>query len=199
MYIYITGVPGKVPMITITNSTNGNIINFTLRWGEPFNNYDPIIMYHVSCSGDAPCPQSYNTTINHTTFTGFTPNSYYTFSVVAINSIGSGEAGVVMVGEIINTTIAPSVVSMSTTTTTTAEVLTITLTMDTMLTNTASSMITINNNPSTMINILTMTTAIMPTSMVEVVTTFASSEIVTSTTTTITTTITSSSKCIMHA
>ena len=73
-------------------------------------------MYHVSCSGDAPCPQSYNTTNNHTrnhTFTGFTPNSYYAFSVVAINSIGSGEADVVMVGEIITTTIAPSVVSMS--------------------------------------------------------------------------------------
>ena len=73
-------------------------------------------MYHVSCSGDAPCPQSYNTTNNHTrshTFTGFTPNSYYRFSVVAINSFGSGEAGIVMVGEIINTTIAPSVVSMS--------------------------------------------------------------------------------------
>ena len=72
----------------------------------------------MSCSGDAPCPQSYNTTNNHTrshTFTGFTPNSYYTFSVVAINSIGSGEAGVVMVGEIITTIIAPSVVSMSTT------------------------------------------------------------------------------------
>ena len=109
-------------MVTITNNTNGNIVNFTLRWGEPFNNYDPIIMYHVSCSGDAPCPQSYNTTNNHTrshTFTGFTPNSYYTFSVVAINSIGSGEAGVVMIGEIITTTstIAPSVVSMNTTAT----------------------------------------------------------------------------------
>ena len=107
-------------MVTITNITNGKIVNFTLRWDEPFINYDPIIMYHVSCSGDAPCPQSYNTTNNHTrshTFTGFTPNSYYTFSVVAINSIGSGEAGVVMVGEIITTTVAPSVVNMSTTTT----------------------------------------------------------------------------------
>ena len=120
MYIYITGVPGKVPMVTITNNTDGNIVNFTLKWGEPFNNYDPIIMYHVSCSGDAPCPQSYNTTNNHTrshTFTGFTPNSYYTFSVVAINSIGSGEAGVMMVGEIINTTTVPSVVRMTITTT----------------------------------------------------------------------------------
>ena len=57
-------------------------------------------MYNVSCSGDLPCPQSYNTSNNQTrsyTFTGFTANSYYTFSVVAINSIGSGEAGVVNV------------------------------------------------------------------------------------------------------
>ena len=39
----------------------------------------------------------------------------YTFSVVATNCIGSGEAGVVMVGEIITTTttIAPSVESMT--------------------------------------------------------------------------------------
>ena len=74
-------------------------------------------MYHMSCSGDVPCPQSYNTSDNRTrshTFTGFNPNSYYTFSVVAINSYGSGEAAVVMVGEIITTTIAPSVVCMTT-------------------------------------------------------------------------------------
>ena len=106
----------KVPDLNVTNITNGSNVDFTLQWGEPSNNHDPIIMYHVSCSGDAPCPQSYNTTNNRTrshTFTGFTPKRYYTFSVVAINSIGSGEAGVVMVGEIINITIAPSVVSMS--------------------------------------------------------------------------------------
>ena len=91
-----------------------------MTWGEPVNHLDSIIMYNVSCSGDAPCPQSYNTSNNQTanhTFTAFTANSYYTFSVVAINSIGSGEPGVVTVGEIITTTIAPSVVSMSTNTT----------------------------------------------------------------------------------
>ena len=74
-------------------------------------------MYHVSCSGDAPCPLSYNTSDNCTThhdFTGFNPNGYYSFSVVAINSVGSGESVVVMVGEIITTTtIAPSVAGMS--------------------------------------------------------------------------------------
>ena len=115
MFLRITGVPGKVPIVSLGNKTNGSTVNFLLIWGVPDNNYDPIIMYHVSCSGDAPCPQSYNTSDNQTThytsFTGFNPNGYYTFSVVAINTIGSGEAGVVMVGEIPTTTIAPSVVS----------------------------------------------------------------------------------------
>ena len=120
LLLYNTGVPGKVE-VNVINNTDGDD-SFILIWEEPDNSYDPIIMYHVSCSGDAPCPQSYNTSDNHTiihTFTDFNPNGYYTFSVVAINSIGSGEAGVVMVGEIPTTTIAPSVVSMTTTTTTT--------------------------------------------------------------------------------
>ena len=101
-------------------------------------------MYHVSCSGDAPCPQSYNTTNNHTrshTFTGFTSNSNYTFSVVAINSIGSGEAGIVMVEEIINATIAPSVVTMTTTITTT----TTTTTTTTATTTTTTTIIYITS------------------------------------------------------
>ena len=121
--MFITGVPGKVPNVNVTNSTNGNVVNFTVIWGEPVNHLDPIIMYNMSCSGDPPCPQSYNTSNNQTTtytFIGFTANSSYTFSVVAINSIGSGEAGVVTVGEITTTTIAPSVVTMSTATTATS-------------------------------------------------------------------------------
>ena len=117
--MFITGVPGKVPNVNVTNSTNGNVVNFTVTWGEAVNHLDPIIMCNVSCSGDPPCPQSYNTSNNQTTsytFIGFTANSSYTFSVVAINSIGSGEPGVVTVGEITTTTIAPSVVTMSTAT-----------------------------------------------------------------------------------
>ena len=117
--LFITRVPGKVPNVNVAKSTNGNVVNFIMTWREPVNHLDPIIIYNVSCSGDAPCPQSYNTSNNKTrsyTFTGFTANSSYTFSVVAINSNGSGEAGVVMVGEITTTTIAPSVVIMSTAT-----------------------------------------------------------------------------------
>ena len=114
--LFITGVPGKVPNVNVTNSSDGNVVTFIMTWEEPVNHLDPIIIYNVSCSGDPPCPQSYNTSNNKTrsyTFTGFTANSSYTFSVVAINSIGSGEPGVVT----INATIAPSVVSMSTATT----------------------------------------------------------------------------------
>ena len=56
--------------------------------------------YTVSCSGDATCPPSFTTTDNTTrsyTITDLTPMTNYTFSVVATNSIGSGEAGVVMI------------------------------------------------------------------------------------------------------
>ena len=84
----------------IVNNTikiNGNIVNLTLSWGEPFNNLDPIVNYTVSCSGDVTCPPSFNITDNTTrsyTITNLTTMTTYTFSVVATNSIGSGEAGV---------------------------------------------------------------------------------------------------------
>ena len=115
--LFITGVPGKISDLNVTNSTNGSTVEFTLNWGEPFNHLDPIVNYTVSCSGDVTCPPNFTTTDNTTrsyTITNLTTMTTYTFSVVATNSIGSGEAGVVMVGEIITTTIAPSVVSMST-------------------------------------------------------------------------------------
>ena len=76
----------------IINSKN---ITLKLSWGEPFNNLDPIVNYTVSCSGDVTCPPSFTTTDNTTrsyTITNLTPVATYTFSVVATNSIGSGEA-----------------------------------------------------------------------------------------------------------
>ena len=80
---------------------NGNVtIKMLLDWGEPFNNFDPIVNYTVSCSGDVTCPPNFTTTDNTTrsyTITNLTPMTDYTFSVVATNSIGSGEAGVVMI------------------------------------------------------------------------------------------------------
>ena len=88
-----------VPNVTIDNNTiniNGNNVTLTLSWGEPFNNLDPIVNYTVSCSGDVTCPPSFTTTNNAIIITNLTTMTTYTFSVVATNSIGSGEAGVVM-------------------------------------------------------------------------------------------------------
>ena len=88
------------PDVTVNDNTvniNGNIVTLTLNWGEPFNNLDPIMLYTVSCSGDVTCPLNFTTTDNTTrsyTITNLTPMTNYIFSVVATNSIGSGEAGV---------------------------------------------------------------------------------------------------------
>ena len=95
MVKFTVGVPEMVPDIKIVNVG----ITLTLSWGEPFNNLDPIVNYALSCSGDDRCPKNFTTTDNTTrsyTITNLTPMTNYTFSVVATNSIGSGEAGVVM-------------------------------------------------------------------------------------------------------
>ena len=98
-----TGAPAMVPGVTVDDDTiniNGDNVTLTLSWGEPFNNLDPIVNYTVSCSGDVTCPPNFTTTDNTTrsfTITNLTPMTNYTFSVVATNSIGSGEAGVVMI------------------------------------------------------------------------------------------------------
>ena len=75
-------------------------MTLTLSWEEPFNNLDPIVNYTVSCSGDNACPQNFTTTDNTTrnyTITNLNPMTNYTFSVIATNSVGSGDAGVVMI------------------------------------------------------------------------------------------------------
>ena len=79
---------------------NENNVTLTLSWGESFNNFDPIVNYTVSCSGDSQCPPNFTTTDNTTrsyTITNLTPMTNYTFSVVATNSIGSGEASIVRI------------------------------------------------------------------------------------------------------
>ena len=97
----ITGVPAIVPGVTVDDNTiiinSGNKVTLTLSWGEPFNNFEPIANYTVSCSGSVTCPQDFATTDNATrsyTITNLTPKTKYVFSVVATNSIGSGKAGV---------------------------------------------------------------------------------------------------------
>ena len=98
--VFITGVPAMVPNVTVDVyriDINGNIVILRLSWGEPFNNLDPIVNYIVSCSGDVTCPLTFNITENAIIIGSLTPMTTYTFSVVATNSIGSGEAGVVMI------------------------------------------------------------------------------------------------------
>ena len=54
----------------------------------------------MSCSGVVTCPPNFTTTDNTTrsyTITNLTPMTTYIFSVVATNSIGSGEAGAVII------------------------------------------------------------------------------------------------------
>ena len=98
IYVHITGVPAMVPNVTGVINTYGSNVTLTLSWGEPFSNLDPIVNYTVLCSSNVTCP--FTTTDNTTksyTITNLTPMTNYTFSVVATNSIGSGEAGVVMI------------------------------------------------------------------------------------------------------
>ena len=100
MYIH-AGIPRIVPGVLIVSIKTGKAtVYLTLSWEEPFNNLDPIVNYTVSCSGDVTCPPNFTTTDNTTrsyTITNLTPMTDYTFSVVATNSFGSGEAGVVMI------------------------------------------------------------------------------------------------------
>ena len=103
LFALCTAAPDQVPgvmVITDSITLNDDNVTLTLNWGEPFNNFDPIVSYTVSCSGDDTCPESFTTTDNTTrsyTITNLTPMTNYTFSVVATNSIGSGEVGVVMI------------------------------------------------------------------------------------------------------
>ena len=74
---------------------NGSNVSLRLSWGEPFSYFDPIISYTVSWN-DGTTLQNFTTTDNTAisyTITNLTPMTNYTFSIVATNSIGSGEAG----------------------------------------------------------------------------------------------------------
>ena len=98
LQLIITGAPSRVPDVKVvvnTTMVNGSNVTLTLSWRKPFDNLDPIVNYTVSCSG-VMCPLNF-TTIDNTSYviTDLSPNTRYTFSVVATNSFSSGEAGVV--------------------------------------------------------------------------------------------------------
>ena len=103
LFTLYTAAPDQVPgvmVITDSITLNDDNITLTLSWGEPFNNFDPIVNYTVSCSGNVTCPPNFTSTDNTTRsyiITNLTPMTNYTFSVEATNSISSGEAGIVMI------------------------------------------------------------------------------------------------------
>ena len=77
---------------------NGSNITLTLSWGEPLSYFGPIVSYTVSWS-DGTLLQNFTTTDSTTrnyTIISLTPMTNYTFSVVATNSFGSGEAGLLV-------------------------------------------------------------------------------------------------------
>ena len=93
------GAPNIVPDVMVNNNSiriNGSNVTLTLSWGEPFSYVNPILSYTVSWD-DGSTLQSFTTTDNTTrsyTIINLIPITNYIFSVVATNSIGSGEAGV---------------------------------------------------------------------------------------------------------
>ena len=81
-------------------AVNGNIVTLTVRWEEPFINFDPILSYTISCFGSTGCPTPFTTSDNVTrnhVFQNLISNINYTFEVVARNSLGTGNPGVVII------------------------------------------------------------------------------------------------------
>ena len=102
LYALCIAAPDQVPNFTgVADSTTleGNTLNITLSWGEPFNNFDPIANYTVTCSGDVTCPSSFTTTDNNTrsySIINLNATVIYSFNVTATNSLGSGEPAIFM-------------------------------------------------------------------------------------------------------
>jgi len=101
LYIY-AAVPNQVVDISVINeliSIDGDNVTLTLTWIEPFDNFNPILRYIVSCVGSTTCPPTvivdYNTT--SVNLTNLMPNTFYNFLVIATNLIGDGNAGMLKI------------------------------------------------------------------------------------------------------
>ena len=101
-----------------TINVNGNKVTLTLSWGEPFNNFDPIVNYFVFCSVGCPHATTTDNTTRSYTFTNLIPNTNYMFFVRAVNSVGYGMNSVVMFTTPSSESITTTTTSASTTTTT---------------------------------------------------------------------------------
>ena len=100
-FYFFIDVPSKVPVISVINqsiSNDGDKVTLTLNWDEPFDNFNPVLSYTVSCIGNSSCPPSV-TVYNDTSIylSNLMLQTMYTFSVIATNSIGDGEAGVLSI------------------------------------------------------------------------------------------------------
>ncbi|XP_065889207.1 uncharacterized protein [Dysidea avara] len=102
-FLLVAGLPEMVfNLIIVPDSVivDGGNVNFMVYWGEPFNNFDPIISYTIRCDGTSGCVAPFvtsdNTTRNHT-FTSLPAAANYTFTVFATNSLGNGMAANLMV------------------------------------------------------------------------------------------------------
>ena len=80
-------------------AVNGNIVTLTVRWEEPFINFDPILSYTISCFGSTGCPTPFTTSdaTRSQIFRNLISNVQYIFEVVARNSLGTSNPGMVMI------------------------------------------------------------------------------------------------------
>ena len=83
------GVPEKIK----GSKTRISVLNLTainLTWGQPFDNNRPITSYIVSCDACRPSTLTVDGNVTSVVVSGLTPGDKYTFTVVAVNSIGNG-------------------------------------------------------------------------------------------------------------
>ena len=98
--IHTIGAPDSVLSVTIDpltvsiNRTN-NIVNFTLEWDEPFDNFDLILNYTViiTCTNVTGCPVTFTTNITRLDVSLMTNLAMmnHSIAITANNSIGGSD------------------------------------------------------------------------------------------------------------